>query len=347
LNPSATHTRVDMSFSPQQQLQPSSKTEKKHSIRQLCTHLSRNRCVSWSLNVVLAASAIVLMLVDSLDVVQTAFCVHLVAFCITCAILVWTKDSKNAFVMSVGFPVGHFVLLLFIIWDCEPLFFVLKLAAISCLWFSTRQMRITGARLVYAFEHKPKSRVGVTTVQLLIGASLVLMASLHLAYPELDAFSFAEMALWGCFVVDVLWHFGIWKMTMKRVFLDTKGMHKILPRQNASLNRIKGVKRRQIIITTVGTLFGEIITCACMIFANPALDLQDKSNECKQRNSVGSNRISAFGFSNFLAVHIACLVLIYTYVLRKKREERQVLQIPSLIFVSENKDRCRNQEGEK
>jgi hypothetical protein len=335
LNPSATHTH-DMSFSPQQ-LQPSSKTEKRPSIRQLFSHLSRNRCVSWSLNVVLAVTTIVLMLVASLDVVQAAFCVHLVAFCTTCVVLVMTKDSKNAFVMSVGLPVGHFVLLWFIIWDCEPLFFVMKLALISSLWFGTRQMRITGARLVYAFEHKPKSRVRVTIVQLLIGASLMFMASLHLAYPELEAFSLAEMVLWGCFVVDVLWHFGIWKMTMKRVFQDTKGMHKILSRQNASLNRIKGVKRRQNIITSVGTLFTLIVACAGMIFVNPVfgLLLQDKSDECKQRNSVGSHRLFAFEFPVYFAVHIALWVTIYSHVLKKKREERQVLQTPSLIFVSE------------
>ena len=110
---------------------------------QLCTQLSRYRCISWSLNVVLAVTAIALLLVVSLDVVQAAFCVHLVLFCITCAVLLWTKDSRNAFGMSLGFSVAHFLLLLCIIWDCEPLFFVLKLALISCLWFDTRVMRIT------------------------------------------------------------------------------------------------------------------------------------------------------------------------------------------------------------
>jgi hypothetical protein len=320
------------------------KTEKRPSIRQLCTQLSRNRCISWSLNVVLAVMAIVLLLVVSLDVVQAAFCVHLAVFCITCVVLVWTKDSKNAFGLSLGFPVGHFVVLLCIIWDCEPLFLVSKLALICCLWFATRLMRITSARLAHAFEHKPKSRVRVTIVQLLIGASVVFVASLHLAYPELEAFSFAEMVLWGCFIVDVLWHFGIWKKSMKRVFRGVKGMSKIVStKQNANLKMIEGVKRRQNIVVAVGVLFSEIASCTGMIFANPVLELllQDKGNDCKQRNSVGSHRISAFGFPIFLAVHIACLVLIYSHVLTKRREEyltkkkeresRQVLQISSLV----------------
>ncbi len=293
---------------------------------------------------VLVVTTIVLLLVASLDVMQAAFCVHLVLFCTTCAVLVWTKDSKIAFGLSLGSPIGHFVLLLFIIWDCEPLFFVLKTVAISCLWFNTRVMRITGARLVYAFEHKPKSRVRVTIVQLLIGASLVLVASLHLAYPEHEFFSFAEMALWGCFIVDVLWHFGTWKMTMKRVFRSIEGTSKTVSRLSSSLNMIEGVKRRQRIITTVGTLFTEIVISVGMIFANPALGLlsQDKSNECKQRNSVGSHRILAFGFPAVLAVHIACCVLIYSHVLKKRRDEfvtkkkesesRQVLQVSSLIL---------------
>jgi hypothetical protein len=309
-----------MISSPQQL---SIKTEKRPSIRQLCTHLSPNRCVSWSLNAVLAVTTIVLLLVASLDVVQAAFCVHFIAFCITCAVLVGTKDSRNAFVMSLGFPVGHFVTLLFIIYDCEPLFFVLKLALISALWFGTRLMRITGARLVFALEHKPKSRVRVTIVQLLIGASLVLVTSLHLAYPEHKAFSFAEIALWGCFIVDLLWHFGIWKMTMKRVFRGVKGMRKILSRRNSNLKVIEGVQRRQNLITTVGTLFAEIVSCAFVVFANPALGflLQDKSSECRQRNLVGSHRLSAFGFPAVLALHISFWVLIYTHVLKQRRDK--------------------------
>jgi hypothetical protein len=281
----------------------------------------------------------VLLLVTSLDVVQAAFCVHLIAFCITCCVLVWTKDSRNALGLSLGLPVGHFVLLLLIIWECGPLFFVLKTIVISCLLFGTCLVRITVARLVYAFEHKPLSRVRVTIVQLLIGASLVLVASLHLAHPEHEAFSFAEMALWGCFIVDFLWHFGIWKKTMKRVFRSVKGLSKILPRQNANLNMIEGVKRRQNIITVVGVLLTEIVACMGMIFANPAVGvlLQDESNECKKRNSVSSHRMSAFGLLAFLAVHIAFLVVIYSHVLKKRRDEklreerRQVLQVSWLI----------------
>jgi hypothetical protein len=172
-----------------QQLRPPSKTEKRPSIRQLCsTHLSRNRGVSWSLTAILAVTAIALLLVASLDAVQAAFCLHLVAFCTTSAVLVWTKDSRNALGISLAFPVAHFVVLLCIIWDCEPLMFVLKLTMISCLWSGTLLMRITGARLVYALEQKPKSRVRVTIFQLSIGALLVFVASLHLAYPEHEAF---------------------------------------------------------------------------------------------------------------------------------------------------------------
>jgi hypothetical protein len=291
------------------------------------------------LNAVLAVTTIVLLLIASLDAVQAAFCVHLVAFCITGCVLVWTKDSRNALGLSLGLPVVHFVALLFTIWNCEPLFLVLKTVLIICLWFGTCLMRITVARLVYAFEHKPKSRVRVTIVQLLMGASLVLVASLHLAYPEQEAFSFAEMALWGCFILDFLWYFGIWKKTMKRVFRSVKGISKILPRQNANLNMIEGVKRRQNIITAAGVLFAEIVACVGMIFANPALGLilRGESNECEKRNSVTSHRISAFGFPILLAVHIAFLVMIYSHVLKKRRDEklreerRQVLQVPWLI----------------
>jgi hypothetical protein len=324
-----------------QQLQLSSKAEKRPSIRRFCTHLSRNRCISWSLNAALAVSAIVLLLVASLDVVQAAYCVHLVAFCMTCAVLVWIKDSRNAFGMSVAYPVGHFVWLVFLIWDCEPFFFFLKLIMISILWFITLVMRITDARLMFALEEKPKSRLRVTIVQLLIGASLVLMASLHLAYPELEAFSFAEMALWGCFLVDVLWHFGKWKKTMKRVFGGVKGLSKILSR-NANLKVIEGVKRQQSVITIVGVLFVNTLICAGMIVLNPALDLllQDKSNECERRNSVGSHRVSAFAFPVTLATHITVWLIIYSHVLKKRRNEklrdtkeerRQVLQVSSLI----------------
>jgi hypothetical protein len=326
-----------------QQLQLSSVTEKRPSIRQLCTQLSRYRCISFSVNVVLAVTTIVLLLVASLDVFMQAFCVHLVVFCITCTGLLWVKDSRNIFGLSLGFPVAHFVLLLFIIWDCEPLFFVLKTIAISCLLFGTHVMRIISTRLVYAIEHKPKSLVRLTIVQILIGASLVLVASLHLAYPEHEAISFAETTLWGCFIVDVLWHFRIWKKTTTRVFRSVRGMSKTLSTQNASLMMIEGVKRRQNIITTVGVLFTEITSCAFMIFANPVFDLllQDKSNECKQRSSIGSRRIFAFGFPIFLAFHITFWVVIYSHVLKKRRDEelrrtkeehRQVLQVSSLIL---------------
>jgi hypothetical protein len=108
------------------------------------------------------------------------------------------------------------------------------------------------------------------------------------------------------------------------------------------LKMIEGIKRRQSIITIVGTLFMEIVVCACMIFVNPALDLllQDKSNKCKQRNSDGSHRISAFAFPAVLAGHIALWLTIYSHLLKKRREEklrdtkddgRQVLQVSSLI----------------
>jgi hypothetical protein len=325
-----------------QQLRLPSKTEKRPLIRQLCTQLGRNRCISWSLNVVLAVTAIVILLVASPDVVQAVFCVHLVLFCITCAVLVWMKDSRNAFRISLGFPVCHFGVMLFTIWDCEPIFFVLKLLTIIGLWFTTRIIRITGERLVHAVEQNPKSRVRVTIVQLLIGASLVFVASLHLAYPQHEAFPFAEMALWGCFLVDVLWHFGIWKLTMKRVFRDVKGMSNIVSRRNANLNMIEGVKRQQTVIATVGFLFTTIASCAGMIFVSPVfgLLLQDKSDKCKQRNSVGSNRLFALVFPIYLAMHIALWVTIYSHALKKRRDEklrdtkeghRQVLQVSSLI----------------
>ncbi len=287
-------------------------------------------------------TTIVLLLVASLDVVQAAFCVYLAASCIISAVLVWTKDSRNAFGLSLYLPVYHFMVLLCSIWDCEPLFFVLKLALINTLWYGNLLMRISGARLVSALEDKPKSRLRVTIVQLLIGASLVLAASLHLAYPEHEIILFAEMALWGCFLVDLLWHFGIWKTTMKRVFRGVKGMHKILS-MNAGLKMIEGVRRRQSIITIVGTLFTEIVLCVGMILANPALDLllQDKKrNECKQRNSVGSHRFSAFLCPAILAVQISFLVTIYSHAVKKKRDEklrvceeerRQVVQVSSLI----------------
>ncbi len=208
------------------------------------------------------------------------------------------------------------------------------------LCFIALVMRITGARLMYAFEDKPKSRLRVTIVQLLIGASLVLVASLHLAYPELEAFSFAEIALWGCFLVDVLWHVGKWKKTTKRVFGGLKGLSQILSR-NANLKMIEGVKRRQSLITTVGVLFTNIVICAAMIVFNPALDLllQDKRNECERRNSVGSHRVSAFVLPGFLATHMTIWLIIYSHVLKKRRveklrERRQDLEVSSLILIS-------------
>jgi hypothetical protein len=307
-----------------QQLQLSNKNETRPSFCQLCTQLSRYRRISWSLNLVFVVTTIVQWLVASLDVVQAAFCVHLVTFCITCVVLTWTKDSRNALWLSLVPSGTHFLVLLFIIWDCEPLFFVLKLALISCFWLAARIMRITNARLVHALEHNLKSQVRITIVQLLIGALLVLVASLHLAYPEQEAFSFAEMALWGCFIVDLLRHFGTWKMTMKRVFRDVKGMSKILSKRNSKLQMIKGMKRRQSIMIPAGALFTAIAACAFMISANPVLDLllQYKSNECKQRHSVDSHRISAFAFPGFLAFQIAYWVTIYSHVLKKRRDQK-------------------------
>ncbi len=298
-----------------QQLQLSSKTETR---RQLCTQLSRNICISWSLNLVLAVTAIVLLLVASLDAAQAAFCAHLVFFCTTCAVMVWTKDSRNALLsISLVPSIAHFLMRLFIIWDCEPLFFVLKLAHISCFWLSTQIMHITSARLVFALEQKSQSRVRVTIVQLLIGALLVLVASLHLAYPEQEAFSYAEMALWGCFLGDILRHFDSWKMTMRRVFRGVKGTSKTLSRRNSSL------KRRQNIMISAGPLFAGTVGCAFMISANPVLDLllQYKSNQCQQRNSVGSHRISAFAFPCFLAIQISYWVNIYSHV-KKRRDQK-------------------------
>jgi hypothetical protein len=323
----------------------SSKTEKQPLFRQLCTKLSCNRCISWSLNLVLAVTAIVLLPVASFDVVQTAFCAHFVVFCTTCAVLIWTKDSRNALLLSLVPTVSHFMVLLFIIWDCEPIFFGNKLAFISNFWLSAYIMRITNARLVYALEHKSKSRVRITIVQLLIGASLVVVASLHLAYPAQETFSFVEIALWGCFIVDLLRYFCTWNMTMKRVFRNVKPMSKILSKQNTALQTIKGVKRRQNIMIPVGNLFAATLACAFVISANPVLSLllQHKGNECKQRNSVGSHRIFALTFPAFLALQIAYWVNIYSHVLKKRRgkklrgtkENRQALPV-SLLFSSQS-----------
>ena len=130
---------------------------------------------------------------------------------------------------------------------------------------------------------------------------------------------------------------------MKRVFRGLKGMSSIVSRQNANLKMIEGVKRRQTIVTVVGFLFGEIVTCAFMMIGSPALGLllQHKSNECKQRNSVGSHRMSAFGIPLCLAMHIMLWLMIYSHVVRERREEyltmkkemesRQALQISSLV----------------
>ncbi len=81
-----------------------------------------------------------------------------------------------------------------------------------------------------------------------------------------------------------------------------------------------------------------------MIVFNPALDLllQDKRNECERRNSVGSHRVSAFALPVFLATHIAIWLIIYSHVLKKRRDEklrdtmerRQELQVSSLISIS-------------
>jgi hypothetical protein len=69
-----------------------------------------------------------------------------------------------------------------------------------------------------------------------------------------------------------------------------------------------------------------------MIFANPELGLlfQDKSNECKQRNSLGSHRWSAFGFPIFLAFHITFSLMIYTHALKKMRRQTLGLHVNAL-----------------
>jgi hypothetical protein len=55
--------------------------------------------------------------------------------------------------------------------------------------------------------------VRVTIIQLPIRVSLMLLTSLHLVYPELEALSFAEIVLWDGFIDDllVLWHF-VWHL---------------------------------------------------------------------------------------------------------------------------------------
>jgi hypothetical protein len=117
-------------------------------------------------------------------------------FCITCAVLVWTKSSWHIFCLSVGVPVTFFMGLAHLIWNCEPFILVCKVEVGSLLVFCTQFMRIGGSRLLHILVETSKIRVRVTKVQTLIGTSLVLAASLHLAFYN-AVFSFAEIvSLW-------------------------------------------------------------------------------------------------------------------------------------------------------
>ncbi len=310
------------------------------SFTNVSTQLNRNIRISWSLNIAIVVAAAVLLVVVPLDVVQTTFCAHTIVFCITCAVLVWTKSSWHIFCLSVGVPVTFFVGLAHLIWNCEPLFFVCKVVAVSLLVFCTRFMRIGGSRLLHVLAETPKIRVRVTKVQTLIGASLVLAASLHLAFLNYGAvFSFVEIVLWGCFFVDVLWHFGVWKTDMRRAFRK-----RICPLPGtSSLIIVNDIKKRQMVSTIVGVLVAETLLCVYMVLANAVFGLQEESNECKRRSTIGSNRLALILFPTVLAAHIAIWMLIYAHVTTKRRDmtlrdtKREhhpslQLQVSSLIF---------------
>jgi hypothetical protein len=312
------------------------------------TKINRYICISWAWNIVVAVAAIVLLLFVSLDDVQTTFCVHLIALCITCAVLVWTKGSvRNWFIFSICFTGATLISLVHIVWNCEPIFFVEKMVMLSMYLLGLRALRIGGSRLICAVEGSPKILVRFTPVQIFLAASMVLVAFLHLAFRSLDVFPFAEIALWGCCIVDTLWHFGVWKMNMNRAFRDVKGLNNALPKTNASVQKMNRVRRQQNILNTVSILFTEIAGIIMNICTNSVLGLQEESKECNRRTSIGSDRIALFGFPISVAFHICSLMVIYMHVaskwndkkLRDMKNERLgqnvPLQEPSLIFGSE------------
>jgi hypothetical protein len=284
------------------------------------TPLDRTIYISLFFNVAVVAAASVVLAVVSLDAVQTAFSVHMFFFCITCAVLVWTKPSWNIFCLSAGVPAAVFMGLVHLIWNCEAFFGGFKVVIACVLVFCTRFMRIGGSRLLHTLIEMPKTRVQVTMAQYLMGASMVLVASLHLAFPSYESISFAEIVLWVCFLADILWHFRVWKMDMKRAFQSTETLNKIVSKGNLSLKVLNDVKRRQIISTIVGVLVVEIFLCVYMILANSVIGLQEARNECARRSPRGSDRLALILFPVALAAHIAFWMLIYAHVTSQRRD---------------------------
>jgi hypothetical protein len=298
------------------------------------TKINRNTCISWSWNIVVAVAAIVLLLFASLDEVQTAMCLHNIALCITCAVLVWMKhSSRNWFIFSILFTGGHFLCVVVTVWNCEPLFYGAKMWLLIAYLLGVRMIRIGGSRLVRVVEGTPKALVRFTYTHIFLAASMVLVASLHLAFRSLGVFLFAETALWGCCIVDTLWHFGVWNMNMKRAFRFTERMNSILSKNNSALQYVNMVRRRQYILNTVSILFTETICMACIIYMN----LQEGSKECSKRTSIGSDRIALFLFSFCVAVHIAPLMIIHMHTMSKRRDKkrlRPVVPIPESSLIS-------------
>jgi hypothetical protein len=304
--------------------------------------LNRFIYISWFVNVVVVVAATVILSVISLDAVQTAFCVYMFVFCTTCAVLVWTKPSWNVFCLSVIVPGGQFMLLVHLIWNCEAAFGGLKVVMACGLVVVTRFMRIGGSRLLHTLIDTPKTWVQVTTVQYLMVASMVLLISLHLAFPSYESISFVEIVLWGCFLVDGLWHFRAWKMDLKRAFLTTETLNKIVSKKNVSLKILNDVKRRQVISTTVGVLVVETLFCVYVVLANSVLGLQEENNECTRRSSRGSDRLAVILFPLVLASLIAFWMMIYAHVTSERRDKLKtvvphpVLQESSLISQADS-----------
>jgi hypothetical protein len=287
------------------------------------TKLDRYICISWSSNIVVAVATIALLFFVPLDDIQTVFCVHLMTLCVTCAVLVWTTGSaRNWFMFSILFTVAHMTMLLFLVWNCEPLFLVEKILMLSLYLLGLRALRITGSRLVRVIEGTPKVQVRFTPVQIFLAASIVLVASLHLAFPSLEVFSFAELALWGCCLVNTLWHFGVWRMNTNRAFRGAKGMDKILAKGNASLQIVNRVRRQQNILNTVSILFTETTGIMMNICANSVLGLQEESRECHRRTSIGSDRIALFGFPISVAFIICSLMVIYMHAAARYHDQK-------------------------
>jgi hypothetical protein len=199
-------------------------------------------------------------------------------------------------------------------------------------------IRIGGSRLVRVVEGTPKALVRVTFVQMFFAASTVLVASLHLVFRSLEVFLIAEIALWGCCIVDTLWHFGVWNMNMKRAFRSTEGMNKILSKKNSALQYVNMVRRRQYILYTVSAVFTEIICMTCIIYMN----LQEESKKCNKRTSIGSDRIALFLFSFCVAVHTAPLMIIHNMLTMSKwhdkKPRRPVVPIQESSLISAQSD---------